>query len=87
VQTFPFPSGFRAVDEGTPAHSAVEDANDQLRNEGIQRPSNSPSPKSWAAAQREIAALRAANQKLRQRSTTPRKKGYQKSRRGQSVQD
>src|SRR5436309_11691522 len=66
-----FPSSFRAVDEGTPAYSAVEDANDQLKDEGIRRPSNktnSPSPEDWAAAQQEIAALRTANQRLLRRS-------------------
>jgi hypothetical protein len=80
------PSGPRAVDEGTPAYSVVEDANDQLRSEGIQRPSNqlrnrhqnSPSPEEWAAAQREIAALKSANQKLRQPTTKKRgKQRYQ----------
>src|SRR6266487_1768879 len=62
-------SGSRAVDEGTPAYSAVEDVDDQSRSEGIQSPLNRtdfPSPENWAAAQREIMALRTANQELRQ---------------------
>ena len=32
-----FPSGFRAVDEGTPVRCTVEDANDQLSDKGIQK--------------------------------------------------
>jgi len=77
------PSGSRTVDEGTPAarHPAVEDANDQLRSEGIRRLSNqtdSPSPGDWAAAQREIAALRSANQELRRQSVAPEQGGHRK---------
>jgi len=85
----PFPSSFKAVNEGTPTHNVVKDArtpvydtvkdaNDQSRNEGIQRPLNSPSPESWAAAQREIATLRAANQKQLRRSVTPEQGNYRR---------
>jgi hypothetical protein len=73
------PSGSRAIDEGTSVDSTVEHANDQLRSEGIHNPSNRPAfqgnhrlPEDLGAAQREIAALRAANQELR-RSIAPRK--------------
>lgn len=61
------PSGSRAVDDDTPASQ-------QLRNEGIQRPSyqtNSPSPEEWEAVQKEIAALRSANQELLRQSKAP----------------
>jgi len=80
------PSGSGAIDEGTPVDSAVEDANDQLRSEGIHNPSNRRAaqgnhglPESLEAAQQEIAALRAANQELR-RPMAPRKKENQRPR-------
>ena len=79
------PSSSRAVDEGTPTYDVVEDANertpvydtvedanDQLSDEGIQR-----LPDDLESAQREITALRAANQKLRQ-SVTPERGNYRK---------
>jgi hypothetical protein len=79
------PSGSRAIDEGTPVDSTVEDANDQL-SEGIPNPSNQPAiqgnrelPESLEAARQEIAALKAANQRL-QRSIAPGKKQNPKPR-------
>ncbi len=68
-----FPSSTRAVDEGTPAYSAVEDANDQLSDEGIQR-----LPEDLEAARQEITALRAANQELLRQSVTPEQGNYRK---------
>lgn len=82
------PSGPRAIDEGTPVDSTVENANDQSRSrrEGIQNPSNRRAvrghhglPESLEAAQQEIAVLRAANQELR-RSMAPRKKAKHRPR-------
>ena len=69
-------SGSRAVDKGTPVHSIVKDTNDESRNEGIQDP-----PKELAAARQEITALRAANQELIRRSTTPSRNNYRNQRR------
>lgn len=37
------PSGSRAIDEGTPVYSTVEDANDRWRSDGIQNPSDQTS--------------------------------------------
>jgi hypothetical protein len=74
------PSGSRAVDESTPVRHTVEGANDQLRSEGIRRPSNQtnyPSPEDWAAVQQEIAALRTANQELLRQLVDPEQGGYQ----------
>ena len=67
-----FPSSLRAVDEGTPVYSVVEDTNDQLSNKGIQR-----LPDNLESAQQEITALWAANQKLRQ-FVTPKQGNYRK---------
>lgn len=79
------PSGSRAIDEGTPVDSTVEDANDQS-SEDIPNSSNQPAiqenrelPESLEAAREEIAALRAANQELR-RSIAPGKKENPKPR-------
>ena len=79
------PSGSRAIDEDTPVDDTVEDANDQL-SEGIPNPSSQPAiqgnrelPESLEAARQEIAALKAANQRL-QRSIAPGKKKNPKPR-------
>jgi Zinc knuckle len=56
------PSGSRAIDEGTPVYSTVEDAHDQSRrSEGTHK-----LPENLDAAQQEIAALRATIQELQQ---------------------
>src|SRR6266536_3266644 len=68
-----FLSSTRAVDEGTPAYSVVEDVNDQLSDKGIQR-----LPKDLEAARQEITALRATNQELLQQSVTPEQGNYRK---------
>jgi hypothetical protein len=77
------PSSSRAVDEGTPAYSAVEDANDQLRNEGSQKLPEEL--EELEAARQEITALRATNQQLLQRSVTPDSGDYRRKGRGQSA--
>ena len=76
------PSGSRAVNKNTPAHSAVKDINDQSRSKGIRR-----LPEDLEAARQEIAALRAANQELLRRSATPGRRGYRNQKRDQSTRN
>jgi len=77
------PSSFIAVNKDTPGGNVANDNTDNHSgSEGIQR-----LPNDLKSAREEIAALRAANQELRQRSAATGKRGGRRQGRGQSTRN